>query len=78
MRGVLRRVAIMVIACGIVAGVLAAVAYCAWHRYRYPYGSSHCCLRMMVMALDQYAYDNDGRYPAGRAPSPSPPSQAVA
>ena len=37
------------------------------YKAKYPYGSSHCCIIQMQGALDQYAAENNGRYPAGGA-----------
>ncbi|MCO6044091.1 hypothetical protein NG895_09235 [Aeoliella sp. ICT_H6.2] len=34
-----------------------------WHRY--PYGPSHSCDKQLMLALDQYAKDHGGTYPAG-------------
>ncbi|MHB8974913.1 MAG: hypothetical protein ACYC4N_31175 [Pirellulaceae bacterium] len=36
-----------------------------WHRYNYPYGFSHCCLKQIGLALHNYAEQHDGRFPAG-------------
>jgi hypothetical protein len=38
-----------------------------WYRHRYPYGHSHCCILAVMFALEQYADDHDGFYPAGEA-----------
>jgi hypothetical protein len=37
------------------------------HRYIYPYGWSHSCDIQLKSALNSYAHDHDGRYPAGEA-----------
>lgn len=35
------------------------------YEYRYPYGPSHSCDIGMMFALDQFAEENGGKYPAG-------------
>jgi hypothetical protein len=47
--------------------VLIGLGSVLWYRQRYPYGYSHCCIKAMMFALEQYAYDHDGRYPAEEA-----------
>jgi len=52
--------------------IFAAVAITAagaavYYRVRFPYGQSHCCIIGMSSALEQYAQENGGRYPAGGA-----------
>jgi hypothetical protein len=39
----------------------------AWRQYTYPYGWSHCCLKGLGIALQQYAEEHDGHFPAGGA-----------
>ncbi len=36
-----------------------------WYRVTFPYGQSHCCIILMMNALEQYADENGGKYPAG-------------
>jgi hypothetical protein len=36
-----------------------------WYRYNFPYGPSHCCLKGIGLALENYAMTNNGRFPAG-------------
>lgn len=36
-----------------------------YHRTVYPYGRSHCCILIMMFALDGYAGENGGKFPAG-------------
>jgi hypothetical protein len=36
-----------------------------WYRYTFPYGSSHCCSKILGFALLSYAEDHAGRFPAG-------------
>src|SRR5262249_1666629 len=37
-----------------------------WYSYwSYPFGESHCCSHILMFALDDYAKDHDGHYPAG-------------
>jgi hypothetical protein len=43
---------------------LFGLAY-GWYRYEFPYGWSHCCLQCLKVALETYAEEHDGRYPAG-------------
>jgi hypothetical protein len=38
-----------------------------WHRWTYPYGWSHSCDSQLMFALDEYAVDHSGAYPAGEA-----------
>lgn len=40
-----------------------------WHRRTYPYGWSHSCSSQLMFALDAYAADHGGAYPAG-GPTP--------
>jgi hypothetical protein len=47
-------------------GLLVAGAT-AYYRVTFPYGQSHCCIIQMSGALEQYAEENGGRYPAGEA-----------
>ena len=47
-----------------ILGVLVGVVY-GWHRYTYPYGSSHCCLKGLGLALWNYAEQHNGRFPTG-------------
>jgi hypothetical protein len=56
----------------ILVGVVMVVAIllgCAvvYYRVTFPYGQSHCCIIGMSGALEQYAEENGGRYPAGEA-----------
>jgi hypothetical protein len=44
-------------------GVLIAAA-AFYYRAAFPYGQSHCCILQMEAALERYAEDNGGRYPA--------------
>jgi hypothetical protein len=52
-----------------VGGVVLLLVLAGWlySRYRYPYGSSHCCLHALGMSLMAYAQSNGGRYPAGES-----------
>lgn len=54
-----RRLAILllVVALLVVGGWLA-------HRWYYPYGWSHCCDKQLAFALDEYAREHGGAYPA--------------
>jgi hypothetical protein len=47
-------------------GVLVAGAT-LYYKAVFPYGQSHCCIIQMSGALEQYAEENGGRYPAGGA-----------
>ena len=51
------------IAAALLAGLI-AIGY-VWHRHNYPYGSSHCCLKVLGLALLSYAETHDGHFPAG-------------
>lgn len=52
----------------VLMAVILAVG-CVKVRYRmmYPYGWSHCCIIQMSGALNQYAEENHGKYPADEA-----------
>jgi len=39
----------------------------AWWRHRYPFGWSHSCDKGLMFALDQYATDHNGSFPAGES-----------
>lgn len=54
------------VSCIVAVGVLAAVGV-VHHHATYPYGSSHCCIIQMSGALEMYAEENGGRYPAGQS-----------
>ena len=46
---------------------IAAILYFGargWHRYMYPYGWSHCCIKSFL-ALSDYAHDHNGVLPRG-------------
>ena len=45
--------------------VVFVAARTAYLRYRFPYGPSHSCDKGLMLALDEYAHDHDGAYPAG-------------
>jgi hypothetical protein len=47
-------------------GILVASAM-VYYRVTFPYGHSHCCIIGMSFALEQYAEENGGTYPAGEA-----------
>lgn len=36
-------------------------------QWRYPYGRSHCCIKSMFLALEIYAHEHGGLYPAGQS-----------
>lgn len=55
------------IAASIIA-VLVALGFIYYH-YRYPYGWSHCCDKMLGFALLQYSEEHDGWFPQGE-PTP--------
>lgn len=38
-----------------------------FYRWTFPYGWSHSCDKILMFALDQYAEDHGGEYPAGEA-----------
>ena len=35
-----------------------------YYRATFPYGESHCCIIAMSFALEKYAEEDGGRYPA--------------
>ncbi len=62
MRRWIKRIAIV----AMIVTMLGAMGY-GYKRYRYPYGSSHCCDKVLMFALQQYADDHGGAYPFGEA-----------
>ena len=54
------------IAVVLLVGVPGLLGY-GCYRYVFPYGSSHCCDKCLMFALQQYAEDHGGAYPAGEA-----------
>ena len=46
--------------------VLAAIGL-AGFRWRYPHGRSHCCIKLVRLALEAYADSHGGRYPGGQS-----------
>ena len=36
-----------------------------YHKWKYPYGWSHCCIILMMDGLEQYAEEHNGHYPTG-------------
>ena len=38
-----------------------------YHKSKFPYGQSHCCIIGVEGALEQYAMENAGRYPTGES-----------
>jgi hypothetical protein len=55
-RGIVPVLVMVVVLAGILAG---------YWRTVYPYGRSHCCILGMMFALQGYAEENGGRFPAG-------------
>jgi hypothetical protein len=52
----------------IVTGWIAlGVAGVAYYRSIHPYGQSHCCILAINMALEDYANEHSGCYPAGES-----------
>jgi hypothetical protein len=51
------------------AGVLCLLVAGAqlFYKRTFPYGWSHCCIKGMMFALEEYAEANAGRYPAGES-----------
>jgi hypothetical protein len=56
----IKRIAIV----AIIVAMLGAMGY-GYNRYLYPYGWSHSCDKVLMFALQQYADDHGGVYPAG-------------
>ena len=54
------RLAAKVLAITVTVVLLLGGAVYAWHRYTFPYGQSHCCLKALGLALLTYAEANDG------------------
>ena len=46
--------------------ILATMGY-AYHRYRYPFGWSHCCDIALYQALFEYAGEHNGAFPHGES-----------
>ena len=59
-----RRVAATVILVTIAALVMGGSVY---YRWKFPYGYSHCCLVALDLALNEYAADRNGWFPAGES-----------
>lgn len=53
----------------IVAACFALLLLSGWTllQWRYPYGRSHCCIKSMFLALELYAQEHGGSFPAGQA-----------
>jgi len=53
----------------IVAACLVLLLLSGWAllQWRYPYGRSHCCIKSMFLALELYAQEHGGIFPAGQA-----------
>ena len=53
----------------LLAGILAVLAVTSYsnYRYKFPYGSSHCCDLLLYGALEEYASAHEGAFPAGQA-----------
>lgn len=51
----------------VMAGVILLGSVVVYYRVTFPYGQSHCCIIGMSNALEQYAQENDGKYPSGEA-----------
>ena len=49
-----------------VLAVIAALGF-GYYRYRYPYGASHCCDKVLAFALRHYADEHEGWFPRGEA-----------
>lgn len=62
----MRKRSIILISC---LGTAAALALGAWAylKWKFPYGRSHCCIVQMMFALELYAEEHGGRYPAGES-----------
>jgi len=54
---------------GIVFGIIAVLVIVGGviYKSKYPYGWSHCCINGVMGALEMYAEENGGRYPAGES-----------
>jgi hypothetical protein len=53
----------------LILAALAGVVGSGWlyYRWKYPYGVSHSCDLQLMFALNQYAEEHGGAYPAGEA-----------
>jgi hypothetical protein len=51
----------------LVCVALLLVGALVYHRVRFPYGYSHCCITGMMLALEHYAQEHGGKYPASEA-----------
>jgi hypothetical protein len=60
-----KRLIIVAIVLGTIAVLVSG--WVAYSKSKYPYGWSHCCIILMMNALEQYAGEHDGRYPAGES-----------
>jgi hypothetical protein len=50
-------------------GIVAMLAVGCWSylRWRFPYGSSHCCILNVAFGLEAYAEEHGGQYPTGES-----------
>jgi hypothetical protein len=55
-----------VIIAGLACGALSGVCY-SGYRYWFPYGSSHCCDKLLYLELFEYAREHNGWFPRGEA-----------
>jgi hypothetical protein len=60
-----KRLRIIGIVFGIIAGLV--IGGGIYYKTKFPYGQSHCCSKGMMFALEQFAEENSGRYPAGES-----------
>ena len=58
------RIVLLVVVAALLGGAIGLRAYWRW---KFPYGHSHCCIIGMMFALQRYADEHGGRYPAGEA-----------
>jgi len=59
-RKLLKWSALVLAILGVIVG-----AVLGWYRYTFPYGSTHCCLKQLGLALHNYADLYDGHFPSG-------------
>jgi hypothetical protein len=63
--GMRKRFVIVAVVLGTITILISG--WSAYSKWKYPCGWSHCCIILMVNAMEQYAEEHGGRYPAGES-----------
>ena len=62
----MKRLRVKLVISGLVITALACAGY-GYYRWRYPFGPSHCCDKVLYDELDRYAALHEGWFPRGEA-----------